>query len=754
MSIHEGITMKSIRPILVFTSEYTGNADFNREGVDNTKKLFDDAFFSSNGLNIPNEHSLILYNEFFVPACDKIKKYIRTIDKNNEILLFYFCGHGFPDHIKKTVYLAMSDTTDENYNTCGYNIQELISLIKENRIMQYIVILDCCFSGYLCGMGNGTEEPAEFSVGLDEKGCVYISSTMSTETCRQIIINNRFYLPFSYYFANVLLGEYIENSVFWSIENVYECINKQLVSSHYPCKTEIQQKDGLSNIPIFLIRNNRTRKEQTIQFGEYFDTTVLNVLLVKTAIDHPIKQDDFGVPLGLWMLKGYLSTTGLSLNVEIYDERLELIKCNNDSEKRKEVINRFADVISEYDVIGISMCSSEVIPALRKFKIAKAANKVTFCGGIFTTSNEECLLKTKLIDYVVPGVGTVPLGNLLGRLLEEKKQGYLGKQVLDVDGVASSQNLSRFDAPWVPAQLPSMRKSIWIEILNRYRPFLEDKMDVYTARGCDKNCSFCSVQLESKQVVFRKEEQCVIEEIEYLKSVGIKYFSFKDEDFVSKPDRMMRILGAVSDINNGIKFKIRARYDEIVASGITLKQLQELGVVEIQYGIESPDIHIRKFVRKGFERSRNEELVNFIREHTAYNITANCSFILGIMGEDSEYYNELVKFIKAIYNESSKPKIYINFLTPHPYNSRFPLDNYSLVTDDLNYFTHKYPVCRPKNSSRGLRIGMLQVYDKIVEETNSQMYNPPSKNMPEELKQRFIRGDVLDISEVCLERFD
>lgn len=289
---------------------------------------------------------------------------------------------------------------------------------------------------------------------------------------------------------------------------------------------------------------------------------------------------------------------------------------------------------------------------------------------------------------------------------------------------------------------------MWPEILKRYSPYLQNRMDVYTARGCDKNCSFCSVQLESKQVVYRKEEMCVIEEIEYLKKAGINYFSFKDEDFLSMPDRMLRILRTVAGEN--IKFKIRARYDEMVTSGITLNEMRDLGIDEIQYGIESPDIYIRRSVRKGFVSSKKDDLVKFIRDHSECGITANCSFILGINGESVEYYKELYNFIKEIYSDSSKPKIYINFLTPHPYNSRFPLDNYSLVTDDLNYFTHKYPVCYSNDSTYGQRTRMLETYDRIVKYSNSETYNPLTDNMPKELKNRFKQGQISERQEVIL----
>ena len=111
-------------------------------------------------------------------------------------------------------------------------------------------------------------------------------------------------------------------------------------------------------------------------------------------------------------------------------------------------------------------------------------------------------------------------------------------------------------------------------------------------------------------------------------------------------------------------------------------------------------------------------MIDFIRKHAEYGITANCSFILGIEGEDEKYYDDLMDFITKIYDDKSKPKIYINFLTPHPVNSSFPTQNYNLATNNLNLFTHKYPVCY----------------------ANSQNYNPPLNKMPENLKKLFTNG--------------
>lgn len=740
----------SLRPLLIFTGKYPDDSSLDREGVANTANLMKTAFFTKLGLNIPEESGCVIEDDKFVPANGRIRDFISSLNTEKDLALIYFCGHGFPDYKHNSVVLSMSDTTSRNWPYCGIRHDNLIEILKQCSIKNYIIILDCCNSGFLCGMGDESTDTM-FMLPEDEnaEGVVYISSTQRDDITLQTKIEDKYYIPFSYYFAKVLLGADETLGAELSIQQIYNSVKKSLDNTpNYFSRCAIQSKGDINNAKLFKrsVGNvGASESNKIFPFSNFFSITELKVLLVKSAIKYPIKYDDFGVPLGLWMLKGHLSTSGLSLKVDIFDERLELRRCNDDIAARENVKAKFESIVEDYDVIGISMCTSEVWPALQKFEIAKKAQKITFCGGIFTSSNENYLLKSGLVDYVIPGVSTVPLTSLLARLLQDKRQGLLGQHIVNEYGVASKDSLDQFDAIWTPTILPTMRKSIWLEIIDQYGEYLRDerthkkRMDVYTARGCNRNCTFCSVQRESKQTILRKSPDCVIDEIKYLESQGIEYFSFKDEDLLSDPERMFGILEAIH--KEGVLLKIRARCDEMMQNKIPLERLHELGVDEIQYGIESPDIHLQRNVSKGFPRDSNERsLIDFIRSHEKYGIKANCSFILGITGEDSEYYDDLFQFIKEIYDNESKPKIYINFLTPHPINSQFPSRNYVLATNDLNYFTHKFPVCYAQDSTYGKRKKMLETYDRIVEYTNSSLYNPPTSKIPETLKKAFLSG--------------
>jgi len=743
-----------LRPLLIFNGSYKNDPSLDRLGVNNTAEVIKKAFFYAPGLNIGND-CLFLQNSDYADACNKICVFLSSLDSDKDIPLIYFCGHGFPDHQNKTVYLAFSDTTVQTANNLGYDAKNFIRILQTNGQKRYILILDCCHSGFANALGVNNSVGMELSSYLTE-GYVHIYSARAFETCCQIKIDDQYQIPFSFSLANILSKLDVAQN--FSIADLYKKVKDNVAeitkNTEYSATCDMHHNGDFAAKKIFkFFSQEQTENEGTTsEFSDSFATEKLKmerlkILLVKTSIEYPIKYDDFGIPLGLWLLKSELSTAGHNFEIDIYDERLELHKCGNDNKKRKKVLDNFEPIVQKYDVVGISISTAEVFPAIKKFRIAKKYDKLTFAGGIFTSSNEAYLLKSGCIDYVIPGVATRPVCDLLAKMCIEKEKGRLvNSQFLTIPNIAS-KDADSFDSPWCPAQLPTMRLSLWKEIIDIYGDYINGKVDVYSARGCGKNCSFCSVNRESQLVVYQKNYKKVIDEINYLKKLGITYFSFKDENLLTDVNSMRKMFNAVK--GDGIKFKIRVRYDEMQKSDVTLSELQNFGVAEIQYGIESHDFYIRQRVNKG-DYYESCDLVTFITSHATYNIIANCSFILGIEDETTIYYDSLLNFITVLYDKSNdpKPKIYINFLTPHPHNSNdtslnFSLPNYLIITDDLDYFTHKYPVCFAKSANYAIKDKMLKTYDAIVNYTCSQLYNPLTTNIPKSLRDRLLSGNKI-----------
>ena len=306
--------------------------------------------------------------------------------------------------------------------------------------------------------------------------------------------------------------------------------------------------------------------------------------------------------------------------------------------------------------------------------------------------------------------------------------------------VTTKDNFADSFSLWTPCHLPHIELTIWNEICKKYSAVLNGKIDIFTARGCANRCAFCSVQKECNQKVLERDDDSIIDEINFLVNAGFIHFSIKDEDFFMRgSDRLLNIIKQAHAMHPEITFKIRTRIDEIMGNeNIELKDLYEFGVREIQYGLETPDPNLLAKIKKGY-RYENTEVIDFIKKTIQTGIVANCSFILGIDGESEQYYKSLISFFGELESFKDKLKVYINFITPHPYKNTFPLEDYQIITNDLKYFTHKNPIAFPKKMKRITRKEMIVTYNKIVA-----MFDPEHKYNPvisKEIREKFLNGN-------------
>lgn len=722
----------SVESFVLYTSEY--NDDFeNLPGVKNSIDILIPLLENIGGVS---SHCNCL-------ACDAKNEFLEFLESfNSDICIFYFCGHGF---ISSNQKLFLSTRDGSGRIDMGIDYEWIINQINSHGIKNSAIVIDCCHSGKATNMGEAT-----YDFPVLNKGQVVFSSTdRPGANALHKEINGEYHAVFTYYFSEILSNGVCDGKRHLSFSDIQNEFLKKIEGTDIP-KPRIKTTDQMDQYPIFenLAYNEHSNLSDSLSDFFYLQKSMsipLKVLLVKTRIKYSVKNYDFGVPLGLWLLKSYIELQGLNIIVDIYDERL--IQYSSKGKKTAHILDtEYENIIKEYDVIGVSICTCEIPQAVSKLRIAHNFGKVTFVGGIATSSNEQYLLSHDCIDYVIPGVSTVPLVKLLTELLHQKAtfsnaENSFFNKVTHLNNVATKENLNNFNI-WHPSNLPDIEPSIWLEIANRYSDYLDHKIDIYTTRGCNKGCEFCSVQKECQHKVLERSKDSIIFEINYLYSKGFRHFSIKDEDFFqsSRSYPLIEIIEEVHRLHDDITFKIRARIDEMVIQNIDLTKLRSLGIVEIQYGIETPDIILQQNINKGYTYN-SEKIQDYIIETTKANIIANCSFILGIKGENASYYQRLQMFFETLIPYKKHLKIYINFNTPHPYKNTLPADDgYCLVTNELWYYTHKYPVMYPSKMKRIDRNKMLEVYDWIVS-TFDKNYKFNSK-IPNELRKKFADGNT------------
>jgi Caspase domain len=78
--------------------------------------------------------------------------------EQNDIVIFYFAGHGFADSLEN-LYLAPYDMLHDEPFVHGINIEEVKNLISKSKLNKTILtILDCCHSGIAAGTMRGASD--------------------------------------------------------------------------------------------------------------------------------------------------------------------------------------------------------------------------------------------------------------------------------------------------------------------------------------------------------------------------------------------------------------------------------------------------------------------------------------------------------------------------------------------------------------------------------------------------------------------
>jgi tetratricopeptide (TPR) repeat protein len=154
------------------------NAEYNKKALivavsnyDNTSKLRPLEFCKNDGQEM---YSVLKELGYDIPDNRKLIGYVdsRRLNeaiydffydgKSNDILIFYYSGHGVPDNYSM-IHLAPSDIDSDRPRKNGFSFDELTKTMLDSSSPRVVTILDSCYSGSLkMGLdGKGGEDKAK-----------------------------------------------------------------------------------------------------------------------------------------------------------------------------------------------------------------------------------------------------------------------------------------------------------------------------------------------------------------------------------------------------------------------------------------------------------------------------------------------------------------------------------------------------------------------------------------------------------------
>lgn len=335
-------------------------------------------------------------------------------------------------------------------------------------------------------------------------------------------------------------------------------------------------------------------------------------------------------PLGLAFLAGVLEANGV--DVKIADFVVHPYTRPNLDRLIKDFSPHMAGVTA------VTMTFDNAAAVVRDIKSINP-DIVTVMGGPHISFRaEETLRENPELDIAVIGEGDQTIVDLTDAVEN-------ALDLMTVKGIVyrNGSRLIRTKPRDCPADINALPlPARHLLPLQRYRA-LGMAISMTTSRGCPFQCIFCvGRKMVGAKVRFRNPSK-VVDEIEYLTTLGFKQINIADDLFTLNKDHCTAICEEILKRNIKIKWTSFARVDTV--SEPVLLKMKEAGCTAVSFGIESANADILKTIKKGIT---TEQVAGAVQMCVRTGIEPHASFILGLPGETPDSLKETLEFAKRM----------------------------------------------------------------------------------------------------------
>lgn len=307
-----------------------------------------------------------------------------------------------------------------------------------------------------------------------------------------------------------------------------------------------------------------------------------------------------------------------------------------------EVLDRMADRLADFDLVGISTTFVQNLPALALAKRVKERwpEKVVVLGGANCDGGmgEALLEHFPFVDHAFAGEVDLAFPAFVERLGADAPAGVPGLLSRDPTGRVTG-------APAPPLadldRLPIPDYDDYVEAFQRagLDSFLKLSVSLESSRGCwwgeRHHCTFCGLNAGGMEFR-RKDPERFRAEVEHVVDrYGVRYLYMTDN--ILAVDYYSDFLEGFRESGREVDF-----YYEIKAN-VTRKQVRQLAEGRVSYikpGIEHFSTAILARMRKGVTGIQNVALLRLARE---YGVIVDYAILAGFPGEEVEEYDRLAK---------------------------------------------------------------------------------------------------------------
>ncbi|MBW2976382.1 B12-binding domain-containing radical SAM protein [Candidatus Woesearchaeota archaeon] len=411
----------------------------------------------------------------------------------------------------------------------------------------------------------------------------------------------------------------------------------------------------------------------------------MKILLVNPPFHRFFGSEQDYIPLGLSYLAATyedcfvynceidrsLKYAGYSKRISGHAEYLEGLK-----EGKHPIWDDVKKRIGDYnpDVVGIYAPTVKLESAYKVAEIVKEINPSikTIAGGPHPTIRPDEVSKNSFIDIAFAGEGE----DFLPKLIDDIKKGKEKRECIN-RGFIEDIDKIRF---------PAREK-----MLDEYSP--SGYGHIISSRGCPFLCAYCgSRSIWHRKVRFRSVQNIIQEIKETIDKCGTRDFTFWDESFTLRRQRILDFCKAVKKL--GVTWRCDTRIDIIDEE--LIKVMMDSGCRHMSFGIESGNQETLNFIRKGITLEQIYKTANMLNK---LNVPWKAYLMIGFPNETEEQIKETINIIEKI-----RPKrVTLSLFTPYPGTELFDYCLEKGIIDSnvrwelyshqskFNYFSPKIP---------------------------------------------------------------
>jgi len=364
-------------------------------------------------------------------------------------------------------------------------------------------------------------------------------------------------------------------------------------------------------------------------------------------------------------------------------------------------------LLYEPNIIILSTITSDVDRTLlfiRKIRQKIRNIRIIICGQD-PSGRPDFYLKKPEIDYIALGEAEKSIASLISSIRNNSLDSL-------PDGIIDTK-IKNSAKPIIVKELDSLAYPEYTEReLNGYSFFYPLKVDykikyghILTSRGCPYGCLFCTQVLREsygKSMRYHSIEY-VIDEIKRLKSQGVNFLLFDDDNFCFDKKWAVTFMNRMIEENIDLPWQTHIRVENIDEELIQL--FSKTNCKLIRLGVESGSAKILKNIGKTSNPTnylkQSEKVFEWSKK---YNIP---TLFLCLIGNVDETYSDILKTFKFI-RKLQPDFLQVTYFTLYPGAPLY--EKYGFIEDSKNYH-YSLPNFSPSNIGKtGLRISQFLLY--------------------------------------------